>query len=328
MRLAFFALIPVLALIASSAESPRPRLGKLARISTTRVPLNPRYPLNARIGFLTFLGGMRLTSPDPAFGGFSAMEIAGERLTLVSDTGAFVAFRLGAGWRLRDIRFGDLPDGPGTGLGKGDRDSESLTVDPATGRAWIGFEGSNEIWRYAPGLSHAEAHSAPEAMAEWDVNGGAEAMVRRARGDFIVISETSKLPGVAGVAALHFAGDPTDPRTPVFAFGFRPPPGYSPSDMAELPDGRLLVLTRRISINRWFESALVLVDPADIGPRASVEGRVIAHFTIPVTRDNFEALAVTRERGATMVWIASDDNLTPLQRTLLMKFRLDLPEGD
>jgi hypothetical protein len=33
-----------------------------------------------------------------------------------------------------------------------------------------------------------------------------------------------------------------------------------------------------------------------------------------------EGLAVTQEGGRTIVWLASDDNLLPLQRTLLLKF--------
>jgi hypothetical protein len=33
-----------------------------------------------------------------------------------------------------------------------------------------------------------------------------------------------------------------------------------------------------------------------------------------------EALAVVEEQGRVIVWVASDDNLLPLQRTLLLKF--------
>jgi hypothetical protein len=40
-----------------------------------------------------------------------------------------------------------------------------------------------------------------------------------------------------------------------------------------------------------------------------------------------EALSVTRELGRTIVWIASDDNFSPLQRTLLLKFALDQAPG-
>ena len=39
-----------------------------------------------------------------------------------------------------------------------------------------------------------------------------------------------------------------------------------------------------------------------------------------------EGIAITREGAATIAWLVSDDNLFVLQRTLLFKFRLDLPE--
>jgi hypothetical protein len=35
-----------------------------------------------------------------------------------------------------------------------------------------------------------------------------------------------------------------------------------------------------------------------------------------------EALAVERDGARTIIWIASDDNFNPMQRTLLMKFAL------
>jgi hypothetical protein len=38
--------------------------------------------------------------------------------------------------------------------------------------------------------------------------------------------------------------------------------------------------------------------------------------------DNMEAQSVTRENGRTIVWIASDDNLNPIQRTILLKLAL------
>ena len=37
----------------------------------------------------------------------------------------------------------------------------------------------------------------------------------------------------------------------------------------------------------------------------------------------FEGLAITREHGQTIVWLVADDNLLPLQRSLLLKFRLN-----
>jgi hypothetical protein len=316
----------VLAGIPSSGPESRPRLGRDPNIGVTAVRLDPGRPERRKLDALTYLGGVRLTSRDPAFGGFSAMRVEGDRFTLVSDAGNVVMFRMGADFRPLDIRFSDLPGGPGYGWAKGSRDVESIAGDTASGKTWIGFENANMIWRFDSALGKAEAYSRPGPMREWDVNGGPEAMVRLASGAFVVISETSELPGIEGRAGLWFDGDPTEPGTRGFTFAYRPPEGgFAPSDMAPLPDGRLLVLVRRISIDRWFESKLVLIDPRAIRPGKSIAGKEIAAFTVPVTRDNFEALAVTRENGRTMLWIASDDNRQPVQRSLLMKFRLDLP---
>ena len=38
-----------------------------------------------------------------------------------------------------------------------------------------------------------------------------------------------------------------------------------------------------------------------------------------------EGLAVTQENGRIIVWMVSDNNFNALQRTILMKFALNLP---
>ena len=72
-----------------------------------------------------------------------------------------------------------------------------------------------------------------------------------------------------------------------------------------------------------FAAKLVVVDPAAIRPGALVRGREIATLAKPLIHDNFEGLAVTREGNATILWIVSDDNQLFLQRSLLLKFRLE-----
>ena len=325
MRPAFLLLVLAMAGLPSSGPDSRRILGSDPDIEVTRIPLVANDPAMVRIGALTYLGGARLTSRDRAFGGFSSIFVEGDELTMLSDAGNIVRFRLDPQWRPHDVRFGDLPAGPGSGWGRPDRDSESMVRDTVSGSIWVGFEGTNAIWRFDPALAREQAHRFPRMMADWDGNGGAEALVRLRDGSFLVLAETSESPGIRGRAGIRFAGDPTAPRTAAFRFGFRPPDGYDPSDMAELPDGRVLVLVRRVSLGRWFESKLVVLDPAAIRPNASVAGEVVATLTTPVTRDNFEALAIVREGEATIVWLASDDNLTPGQQTYLMKFRLDLP---
>lgn len=327
MRTVFLAILLVLVLAPDWSAEPRlPLYDGVPKVAFSRVVLDESDPARTRVGALTYLGGIRLGSDDPAFGGFSAMHVASKRFMLLADGGLGYSFTMGADLVPRAARFWSVPDGPGSGWSRSDRDSESLAVDPATGRAWVGYEHANAIWRYAPGLTRAEAHRAPRAMRDWPLNGGAETLVRLRSGSFLAISESKG--GRGGRMAVAFDRDPTDRKARSFVFAYRPPAGYSPTDAAELPDGRLLVLNRGVSLRDGFTAVLTLVDLRRLGSGAILRGREIALFEAPVIHDNFEALAVTREGDDAIVWLASDDNPPSLfQRSLLLKFRLELPQG-
>ena len=307
-------------------EKRLPLLGPVPRCGGRRVGLDDANPGLKRVGQLTWLGGVELTSPDPAFGGFSAMAVTGDHFTLLSDGGSIVRFRMDSRGRLSDRSFAELPAGPGTGWSKQDRDSESMTVDPKTGQVWVGFERANAIWRFSRDLRRSEANAAPKVMAGWPANTGAEAMARLPDGGFIVIGERQPWPGHKGRAAIRFSGDPTLRPDTGFRFSYVPPDHYDPSDMAVLPDGRLLILNRRFALPFTFSTKLTVIDQATIRPGAVVRGREIATLASPLIHDNFEGLVVTREGRATIVWIVSDDNQLFLQRSLLLKFRLE-PES-
>ncbi|WP_326522910.1 esterase-like activity of phytase family protein [Sphingomonas sp.] len=295
------------------------------RVTVKPVDLVRSDPARRTIGPLTYLGGVQLSSRDPAFGGFSAMNVSGTRFRLLSDGGLTFAFTMDDDMQPSDLAFGRLPDGPGRGWEKRDRDSESMAVDPATGRVWVGFERANAVWLYTPVLDRAIRARAPVEMADWPLNGGAESMARLASGRFVILSESAWAKG-GGRQALLFDRDPTDPAARSMAFRLVTPPGYRATEAVELPDGRLLVLARRASLEGGFTARLLLADISRIRPGVAIRPAELAHFAGPVIHDNFEALAVTREGGATIVWIASDDNPPSLfQRTLLLKFRLDLP---
>lgn len=322
-RTFLFVVVAVLTLVPGWTGWERlPLLGAAPRVTATRVPLDPRDPARRRVGRLTFMGGVALASPDRAFGGFSALHVIGDRVTLLSDGGNIVRLRLASDGSVHDVRFGDLPGGPGTGWRKLDRDSEALAVDPATGAAWIGFERANAIWRYSPGLERAEAQVQPPAMRGWPRNGGSESLVRRRDGSFVAIAEEARR-DESTRALLVWPGDPTTSPEKVWRLRYRPPAGYDPADATELPDGRLLVLNRGWRPLLRFDAVLVVIDPRALRPGAVVEGRQIAHLAAPLTVDNFEGVAATVEKGRTVIWLASDDNRTPFERTLLMKFRLD-----
>lgn len=321
-----WSIVLVLLFVPGWSGTPRvPLLGTEARIVAVPVALDAARPALRRVGDLVFEGGVALSSPDPAFGGFSSLHVAGDHVTLLSDEGNIVRFRLGPDWRVRDAHFSALPDGPGHGWDKRDRDSEAMSVDSRNGAVWVAFENSNALWRYDPALTRAEAHVVAPAMRAWPLNEGPEAMTLLPGGGMVAIAETTAWPHARGRAGILFRGDPTVAPRRGFRFAMLPPPGYDPSDMALLPDGRWLILYRRLHGVR-FEAKLAIVDPPRVRRGATVAGRVIAYLAAPLLHDNFEGVAVTRTGTATIIWLVSDDNRTPLlQRSLLLKFRLDPP---
>ncbi len=335
MRVLFVILAVLLIVPGWSGEERLALLGDKPQIIATRVDLDSSDPRRTRVGGLTYLGGVSLRSIDPAFGGYSALSVVrqtdGDRFTMLSDGGNVVAFTMGTDWKPRRLRFLNLPAGPGTGWEKRDRDSESLALDPGTGRIWVGFERYNAIWRYAPGFARAEAQRAPEAMDPWPDNGGPESLARLPDGRFVTISEEKHVskqrwPGpeeerLRSRDALIFGGDPID-TAPVH-FAYMPDGRYDPADATALPNGDLLVLDRRFRLPYRFSNRLTLVPAATIRQGGIARGRLLAALDTPLIHDNFEGVAATVENDATIVWLVSDDNQSMLQRTLLLKFRLD-----
>lgn len=279
--------------------------------------------LAARQDGLTREGLWEITSPYMDFGGYSAMFVlGGDRLQLFSDRGSRLVIRLPT------AVTPDSPVSPDTSLLTrpfasvqdigpfSDRyaDIESATRDPATGEYWLGFENFNAVAKYDAANNFIAAVQPPE-MRNWPVNSGAEAMVRLNNGHFLI------LPEHRGQGVLFF-GDPTHKgRTQTFAFHLPDP--YYATDMAALPDGRVLILARGLE---WglppFTARLYLADPADIAPDAVWTPQLVAKLDALLPRENYEALAVVpQDDGSLVLWIASDDNLAALQRTLLARLR-------
>ena len=276
----------------------------------------------ARVGELRLLGVLRLEGASPAFGGFSAVALRGGRILLLSDGGNWLQFGIRGG-RVMQPRIGYLPAGPGLGWAKGDRDSESLALDSATGTAWVGFETFNQVWRYDPMLTRAEARASPPAMRRWGVNQGAEAMVRLSDGRFVVIGERGakrRLPR----PGLIFPRDLTSGARPA-CFGFVPPDGYDVSDATELPGGDLMVLTRRFQLPFDFSAKLVRVPGARLRAGRTVGGRVVATLAGGTLAENWEGITAVRERGGLALWLVSDSDTAVLQHTQVAKFVLDEP---
>ena len=209
-------------------------------------------------------------------------------------------------------------------------DSESATRDPITGRIWLGFETTNAILRHDLGVLRP-ATAKPPAMARWPDNRGAEAMVRLADGRFIVLREGFGSSDEYGLFkerrhdALLFPGDPVDGSKPI-RFSFVGPAGFSPVDISQMPDGRVLILMRKViwPLPAKFAGRIVLADPKRIYADNDWNGTVVAKLTSDLPIDNFEGMAIepTRSRDLT-VWLISDANSSVTQRTLLWKLAVD-----
>jgi hypothetical protein len=279
------------------------------------VPLDRADASRIQVGALRFLGGWNVQSNDPRVGGISAMHVEGGEVLALSDAGTMVRFPIPARAGTARAEVTKLVEGPGRSSSKSDRDTESMAVMGPF--AWVGFEQLNAVWRYNRGTWTTSGGAAPKAMAEWESNSGAEAMVRLPDGRFLTFSEGDDEERDSPL--LLFDGDPAVPGTRAGELRYRPPAGYRVTDAALLPDGRLLILNRRWRLLEGGSAKLVV---ASLGQKV-VEGRVVADFHNPLTVDNMEALSVAREGAETIVWIASDDNFNPLQRTLLLKFALN-----
>ncbi|RYD90637.1 MAG: esterase-like activity of phytase family protein [Sphingomonadales bacterium] len=290
-------------------------------VVATPVPIDPEDPAHLTIGRLRYLGGWQLTSRQRNFGGYSSLSVDGDRFFAVADTGDYMRFRMARPGVVSESRFGTLPALPAYSGSRRDRDSESMTIGPE-GDIWIGFEHHNAILRYDRDLTQLTSMAWPPAMKDWSGNSGPEAMARLEGGRFAVFAEGAVIaPQVH--EALMFPGDPTNPKNVPFAFGYRPPPGYAPTDAQQLPDGRIIILNRHFAILDGFWSALTIVDTRQIVPGAVVSGELVAELKPPLNIDNMEGISVVREGNRTVLWLISDDNQVSIERTLLLKFALE-----
>jgi hypothetical protein len=95
------------------------------------------------------------------------------------------------------------------------------------------------------------------------------------------------------------------------------------TDGAFLPDGDLLLLERSFSISRGVKMRLRHIYGESVERGAVADGPVLMEADMGYQIDNMEGLDVwTRDDGALMVSLVSDDNHSILQRNLYLEFIL------
>jgi hypothetical protein len=295
-------------------------------VTARPLPLSSADPTLRALGRLAYLGGWQLSARHPGFGGISSLlaEPDGQILAL-SDSGTLMGFHIGPGTSARHPFIAPLPMRPQ------DRekpwwawDSESMTHDPASDRYWVGFELQQMVCRYSPGFARVEACRVWPEIEAWPETGSIESLARLPGGRFLAIAEMG-MTADGSHDTLLFSGDPADRGTPTpIHLRYVPPRGYRPTDAVALDDRHLLVLNRRLTLQELFTATLAIIElPARPSPGDRLKAHTLARLAPPLLADNFEGLALSREGGRRIVWIASDDNHEFFQRTLLLKFALD-----
>ena len=317
------ALLPVLLAAAPGA----PGLAAPLEIAARPVPLHGEDPERRDFGALRFRGGLELTSNDARFGGLSALLLSedGTRLSAVTDRGHWLTARLiaaagGAPRALAEAETGPLHGPGGRHLrGKHEVDSESLTR-LADGALVVGFERDHRLWRYPAGANplagHAEALPVPAKLRSLRGNSGVEALATLADGALLAIAEGRKEEATSP-AFLWRGGAWSElvyPRAP----------GFRPTGATTLPGGDLLVVERSFNLLDGVGIRLQRIAAATIRAGATLNGTTLAVLRTPLSLDNMEGIAARRNAaGETLLYLISDDNFHPLQRTLLLVFALE-----
>ncbi len=99
---------------------------------------------------------------------------------------------------------------------------------------------------------------------------------------------------------------------------------FSVTSAANAPDGGLFLLERRYSLLGGVGMELRHVAASEVHEGARLDGDVLANLSFQDANiDNMEGIAVRRgPKGETLLYMISDNNFSPLQRTLLLMFEL------
>lgn len=271
-------------------------------------------------GMMRFVRGWHLVSPHSRFGGFSALAYSGAgQFLLVGDNGYATRLSFDSRGAVSSVRIRALPTIDGRPARKSMADTEAMFIDADSGKIWVALEIVNQVWRLDAGLSQIESRrKLPEPR--WPRNRGPEAMTRLADGRTVVFSEDAA-DDPRGREALIYTGDPAAPGPTPIRFFYDSRGKGLVSDAATLPDGRVLLVHRRLGFDPVFTTIVAIVDPSDMEANAVVRSQMIGRVPVPLA-ENYEGAAISVEQGRTYLWLVADDNFNVWQRSLLLQFEL------
>ncbi|TPK77371.1 hypothetical protein FJ930_01725 [Mesorhizobium sp. B2-4-15] len=284
-----------------------------------------------QFGPLEFVGGLELISPSRDFGGLSAFRFlkAGGDFIGVADTGYWFlgtvardADRRPVG--VQNFRLQQMVDQSGQPIDeKWEVDAEGLAVQE--GIATVGFERNHRVAQFNIDPSDMKApfkqldflipvqelrqNRGFETVAHANANG-------QHQGGLVVVSEQS-LDKSGNIYAAIIGG----PHKGVFTI--KRNDDFDITDGAFLPDGDLLLLERSFTMAGGLKMRLRRIHGESVEKGAIADGPVLLEADMGYQIDNMEGLDVwTRDDGALMVSLISDDNHSILQRNLYLEFIL------
>lgn len=196
----------------------------------------------------------------------------------------------------------DLPLPPGWS-----RDLEGLAV--SDGDLLVSVEEPPHVIRFDGAV---RAPLRVEGYLTWDdlgfrKNKGIEALTDLEGGGWLAIAETR---GAEGHLVLTRDGR---------RFVYAAPVGFAPT-AADRAGDRLFVLERRVSLFGGWQARLTCFEAASLDAAAMVVPEELARFGSEHEIDNMEALGVRRRGDDLEFLLVSDDNLSVLQRTLVLHY--------
>jgi hypothetical protein len=335
--LARAALVAV-ALSAGGALAPWTAWAEPITVEAAPIPHFSRANVQAtRFGALEFRGGLVLSSANRAFGGISGLYVQpdGAGFVAISDRARWLTGRIEYdGTRPVAIHDAEITPilGPGKkGLATGSSyDTEGLAVTPNA--ALISVERTHQIFRFPyrgdPVAALPASTGTPikllDSMQGLPANQSLEAIVAPQvgplKGDVVAIAERA-LDANGNNRAWIVSGAVTGEFSVVRGAG-----GFDVTDAATLPDGDVLILERYFSFLGGLKARIRRLPAGAIAPGELVDGPILFEASLADEIDNMEAMAVhVAADGATVLTLVSDDNLSKLQRTLLLQFAL-VPE--
>jgi hypothetical protein len=294
------------------------------------VALHNDAPERQDLGELSYRGGLHISHPDAAFGGWSALDLAsdGSSMIAVSDSAYWMSATLnwsGDGWLagINDVELAPILGSEGQELSGDAEDSESI-ARLTDGRYAVAFERHHRMNAYELGEDFSGIQSAvgmplpmPPGVDDLPNNGGLEGLAMLDTGSLLAAVE---YPPADDEARLlwHFDGTNWAPvrvqATPEFAMTSLDAHGdyvYALERFWEAEVGT------RIRIIRFETSALTSGD--------IIEPELLGALEASNPVDNFEGITVIDRNGEIIVLIISDDNYNQYgdQRTLLLAFSVE-----